>query len=314
MAHQVETIMFRGQTPWHGLGKYLSAPPTIEEGIRAAGLDWSVGLEPLRMADGRAVDHFATVRDTDGAILGVVGPQYRPLQNAEAFLWFQPFLDEGELELHTAGSLQHGRKVWVLARLLRPGMEIAAGDVVKKYLLLSNSHDGSQAVRVGFTPIRVVCANTLSVAHHDTASQLLRVTHTRSVQATLDQIRDVVDTANECFDATAEQYRLLARCPISRADLRRYVRQVFGVAETAEVGPRQAKIFAAIEGYFDRGPGANLPSVTGTVWIAYNAINEYLAYQRGRNQDTRLSSLWFGQAAQLDRRALALAIEFAMAA
>ena len=96
--------------------------------------------------------------------------------------------------------------------------------------------------------------------------------------------------------------------------MRRYVRKVYGVDDDAEVGPRQAKIFAAIEGCFDHGPGADLPSVTGTVWTAYNAVNEYLTYERGRNQDTRLCSLWFGQAGQMDRRALALAIEFAMAA
>jgi phage/plasmid-like protein (TIGR03299 family) len=311
MAHQVESMMYTGQVPWHGLGKFLNAPPTIAAGIAAAGLDWSVALEPLQLAapDGRKVDHFATVRQSDRSILGVVGPHYRPLQNAESFAWFQPFLDSGELELHTAGSLQAGRKVWVLAKFVRPGMEIAEGDTVKKYLLLSNSHDGTQSVRVGFTPIRVVCANTLSLAHRDNASQLLRVAHTKSVKVTLDQIRDVVNTANQCFEATAEQYRKLARAKINRTDLRRYIRKVFDVAEDEKVSTRQQNIFDTIERYFDTGRGAKIPSIKGTAWVAYNAVNEYLAYEAGRNQDSRLNALWFGAGAQTDRRALELAIQ-----
>jgi phage/plasmid-like protein (TIGR03299 family) len=313
MAHQVESMMFRGQAPWHGLGRYLQNPPTVEEGIAAAGLDWRVSLETLALTDGRDVDHKAIVRETDRSILGVVGPQYRPLQNADAFNWFQPFLDSGEVELHTAGSLQAGRKVWVLAKFNRPAMEIAEGDHVKKYLLLSNSHDGSQAVRVGFTPVRVVCANTLSLAHRDNTSQLLRCRHTAGVKVTLDMIRQTVNIANECFEATAEQYRQLARRKINRADLRKYIRKVFDLGEDEKVSTRQANILATVERYFDSGRGTELPAVKGTVWAAYNAVNEYLAYERGRSADSRLDSLWFGQAAAIDRQALQIATEFALA-
>lgn len=314
MAHQVENMMYRGQVPWHGLGTYLDAPPTIEEGIRAAGLDWTVSLHPLLLKDGRTVEQKAVIRDSDHSILGVVGSHYRPLQNHESFAWFQPFLDAGEMELHTAGSLQNGRKVWILAKFRGPGMEIAEGDVVKKYLLLSNSHDGTNAVRIGFTPIRVVCANTLSLAHSDKVSQLLRCRHTRGIKVTLDLIREVVNVANEEFAATATQYKKLAQCPINRNDFRRYVRKVFGVAENEPVSTRQQRIFDSIERLFDIGRGSDLPSIRGTVWVAYNAVNEYLTYQRGRAGDNRLYSLWFGASAQIDRKALALALEYASAA
>jgi len=311
MAHEIETMTYVGKAPWHGLGTHLKAAPTVAEGIVAAGLDWTVSLQALQLADGRKVDHVATVRDSDKSILGVVGPNYRPLQNADSFQWFQSFLDAGELELHTAGSLQQGRKVWVLARFVRPGMEIAEGDTVKKYLLLSNSHDGTQSVRVGFTPIRVVCANTLSMAHSHNASQLLRVRHTAAVKVTLAEIRNVVNLANESFEATAEQYRKLAGLKIARADFRKYVRKVFELDDTEEVSTRQGNILSAIERAWDAGRGANLPSVKGTAWTAYNAVNEYLAYERGASADTRLTSLWFGQGSQLDRRALELAIQLA---
>src|SRR5262249_10534005 len=148
MAHLVETMAYVGRRPWHGLGVPLENPPTIAEGIRAAGLAWEVSLQPLVTAGGgRPVPAYATIRQSDGAILGGVGPQYQPLQNADAFQFFQPFLDAGQASLHTAGSLAGGKRVWVLVKLNRDPLTVAPGDEVEKYLLLSNSHDGTLAVR-----------------------------------------------------------------------------------------------------------------------------------------------------------------------
>jgi phage/plasmid-like protein (TIGR03299 family) len=313
MSHQVETMMYHGATPWHGLGKFLEFPPSVADGIRAAGLDWQVSLQALAVPDGRTVDQRAVVRQSDSRILGVVGPKYVPVQNADSFAWFQPFLDAGAVALHTAGSLDGGRKVWVLAKVQAPAIEVAEGDAVSGYVLLSNSHDGSQAVRVGFTPIRVVCANTLSMAHRDNASQLLRVRHTRSVHDALALIRDVMDTARQSFEATAAQFRRLAACKINATDLRKYVRKVFDVEDDPKLSTRQLNVFRDIERLFYSGRGAQLPAVRGTVWVAYNAVNEHLGYQRGRSPDTRLDSLWFGEGQRLDRRALSLALDYAQA-
>jgi phage/plasmid-like protein (TIGR03299 family) len=328
MAHEIESMFFVGQAPWHGLGTRLDGPPTVAEAIRAAGLDWTVRLDPLYAAapdiqmqsDGSLVihdaaavktDHFATRRESDGKVLGVVGPHYRPLQNVEAFAWFQPFLDAGLAKLHTAGSLRGGRRVWVLARLAGGPLEIAAGDVVERFVLLSNSHDGTLAVRVGFTPIRVVCANTLAMAHGSDASKLIRVKHTAGVRDNLDAIRDVMDLANQRFEATAEQYRRLAARTICQADVRKYVRKVFQVADDAQPSARLANILLTVEGLAEVGRGNDLPSVRGTWWAAYNGVTEYLGTLAGRNADSRLNSLWFGDAALTSRRALEVALEMA---
>jgi hypothetical protein len=163
--------------------------------------------------------------------------------------------------------------------------------VVAKYVLLSNSHDGTQAVRVGFTPIRVVCSNTLRLAHHDKAGKLIRVLHFGNVVTALDQLRAVINTVDGEFEATAQQYRTLARRKINRSDLRKYVRKVLGFDATEEVKPVTQKIIDSIEHLFDFGKGAELPGVKGTVWGAYNAISEHLSYQRGKTQDRRLDSL-----------------------
>ena len=318
MAHELEMntngtakMFFTGTTPWHGLGTRLQKPPTVAEGIQAAGLDWTVRLDALQTADGRMTDHNATVRSTDNQVLGVVGPQYRPLQNVDAFQWFQPFLDAGAASLHTAGSLREGRRVWVLARLSGGPLEIAAGDVVERFILLSNSHDGTLAVRVGFTPIRVVCANTLAMAHGSDASKLIRIKHTESCQANLAAVRSVMDAANSQFEATADQYRKLARAGVSRADVKKYIRQVFEVKDDAETSTRLANMMADVLRLCEGGRGNATPAVRGTLWAAYNGVTEFLGTAAGRNQDSRLNSLWFGESANANRRALELALAMA---
>lgn len=317
MSHQVENMFFVGKLPWHGLGVNLpdDALYSLEDGIRLAGLDWTVGLEPLYMADGRPVDRKATVRSTDGSILGTVGPRYTPLQNAEAFDFFKPFLETQSAALHTAGSLDSGRRVWILAKLNLSNAEIVPGDEVAKYVMLSNSHDGTLAVRVGFTPVRVVCANTLAMAHSDDASKLIRVRHSSQVKTNLDNIREVMDLANQEFEATAEQYRLLAKRSISQSDLEKYVKLVLKLDDDKEkLSTRSKNILADIFERFESGKGNNFPGVRGTHWAAYNAVTEWLNYERGHNDDTRLSSLWFGDSANTSKRALETALDFVQAA
>src|SRR5690242_14308765 len=140
MSHQIENMMYVGATPWHGLGQRLENPPTVADGIRAAGLDWHVKLEQCQLADGRPVEAFATVRDSDSSVLGVVGPRYVPLQNVDAFKFFDAFLESKQAVLHTAGSLQKGRRVWVLAHVSGSATEIVKNDRVDSFILLSNGH------------------------------------------------------------------------------------------------------------------------------------------------------------------------------
>lgn len=310
MSHCVESMLFVGKAPWHGLGVQLDNPPTVEEAIRQAGMDWSVGMAPLYLADNRQAPAFATLRNTDQAILGVVGPQYRPLQNAEAFAFFQPFLDAGQASIDTAGSLSAGKRIWVLAKLNRAPLEIAPGDQVEKFLLLSNSHDGTLAVRIGFTPIRVVCANTLAMAHRSDASKLLRVKHSARVVENLAAIQETVDAANAQFEATADQYRRLVCRAINQADVREYVKQVFEVE--GEPSPRMRGILDSCVRLFEQGMGNDMHGVRGTLWAAYNGITEYLGTERGRNANNRLNALWFGDSARLNERALATALALAV--
>lgn len=315
MAHQLEvnqttgkaSMFFVGATPWHKLGTRFATAPTVAEAKTAAMANWTVGMKPLFTADGEAVPASVTYRMDTGAQLGVVGPKYVPLQNEHLFDWFGPLVEAGLVELHTAGVLFGGRKVWCLGRISGPNLEVRDGDEIERFVLLSNAHDGSRAMRCGFTPIRVVCANTEAMAINSEESSLVRCLHTKSLRQSLEALRDVMDVANSQFVATVEQYRRLAACPINRTDLSKYVRTVLGIKPDEVVkGPTQSKI-GAIIGAAMEGKGTD----GKTLWDAYNGVTQWLSYSASRTDDRRIDSLWFGENAALSKRALTIAVELA---
>jgi len=320
MAHEVESMFYVDQVPWHGLGTQLENPPTIEEGIRVAGLDWNVETKELFLDSGLKIPkHRAVVRDSDKSVLGIVGKNWTPLQNDKAFEFFQPFLDAGECTLETAGSLRGGRHVFILAQIKKDPIRIVGDDVFRQYLLLANGHDGSLAASVAATPIRVVCANTLAMTLEDKASKILRCVHTQKIEENLSLVQDTINLTTQQFEATAEQYKLLAKSGIRELELMEYVTKVFfppkkskkTVSLEVKAAEERAaqKLYEKILPLFETGRGSNLPGVRGTYWGAYNAITEHLSYSRGRSQDVRVDSLWFGAGGALNQRALKVAVE-----
>ena len=314
MAHEIESMMYTGATPWHGLGTMIKYAPTIEEALVASGLNWNVALKTMTLEGSSIVvpNQRAAVRDSDNKILGVVGDRYNVLQNKEAFEWFRPFLDSGLATLETAMSLRGGSRVAILAKLAGNPMVIAKGDEVEKYILLYHSHDGSLMAGAGLTPIRVVCANTLKLAQNDMRSQLIKFKHTQSLHLNLDRVREIINTSNNRFEATAEQYRMLANKGIDAFSLKKYVNTVFDTVEKEDGS--NSKILEKIIPLFEKGKGNDLASIRGTYWAAYNAVTEYLGYQSGRSQDTRLNSLWLGAGSDVNQHALNTALEMIKAA
>jgi phage/plasmid-like protein (TIGR03299 family) len=314
----LETMAYVGETPWHGLGTVVDEQFAYDPQafIVNAGLDWEAEKIQLRLNEenGPTVNAFAVRRISDKKILAdSVGARFTILQNRDAFKWFQPWLDTKEAALHTAGALFEGSRIWVLAKLNRDPMEIAAGDIVEKYVLLSHAHDGSLAVRVGFTPVRVVCWNTLSMAHSSDASKLIRLKHSKNIHSNLENLRETMNLVNQEFEATAEQYRLLVSKQINQKDLAKYVKKVFGLDEADDTSTRRKNIMDEVIELCETGKGNALPSVRGTYWSAYNGVTEYLSYVNGRNADNRLNSLWFGQNQKLNEVALNTATEMALA-
>jgi phage/plasmid-like protein (TIGR03299 family) len=335
-----QVVTFENGVPWHGLGRPVVDESDLFDLIQfeeKAGLNWGVHKEPLvtvpqaqsavnyAFSAGLSgeecpevkenVDHYAVVRDTDKRILGVVGPRWTPLQNREVFEWFQPWLDNKLVALNTAGSLFDGQKVWVLAQVVEDTVhEVVKGDNVARFILLSNSHDGTTAARPSFTSIRVVCANTLRLAENK-ASSMLRVRHSSKVKSNLEAIRDIMDLAKSEFSATIEQYRYLASKQINKEDLRKYVRILVQDEKLAttqkwdDVPTRSQNIILDIERLVD--DPIQKVGISGTWWNAYNAYNGYLNHKQGRNSDNRLNSLWFGTNEASDKQAFNLALSFA---
>ncbi len=231
MAHEFESGFFVKDGAWHGLGTVIQGAPTTAEGIALAGLDWTVSPRPMFLSDGTSIPGdkgTAIVRDSDGRVLSVVGNRYVPLQNKDAFAWFDPFVQSGEATLETAGSLRNGERVWVLAKIGHNGdshADVLPGDSVYNHLLLANGHDGVMAIRVGRVRTRVVCANTLAAAMGEKSTVSVR--HTHAAGATLDDLRDVMRAEHAAFSSDVEAFRTLAKKPVTSAGLREYVKAVF---------------------------------------------------------------------------------------
>lgn len=312
MAHEVENMFSVKERPWHGLGEIIADAPSTAEGIKLAGLDWGVSCHPLYTSDNVEVDARAVRRDTDGSVLGVVGPRWSPLQNVEAFKFFDPFIETGECSLETAGSLRGGARVFVTAKINRPNAEVRKGDEVAPYFVLTNGHDGKLAVRVGFSVIRIVCANTLRACHNDDKSKLLRVRHHAGVVASLDKIRETISMVDAEFRATADQYRFLASRAFNQADVTKYVKVLLGVdpkKTDADLSTKTKNILSKVFNLVYAGTGTG----QGTWWDAYNGVTEYLSHHACRNADNRYDSLWMGINGGLNQQALQTATDYANA-
>jgi phage/plasmid-like protein (TIGR03299 family) len=307
MAHMFESGFFHKQGAWHGLGNVVQGALSTGEAIAAAGLDWNVEECPLLIPGEHGPvevpEHKALLRSTDRRVLGVVGKAYVPLQNRQAFAFFDGFVQSGEATLESAGALKHGRRVWILARINTPPAEIVPGDRVETFLLLSNAHDGSLAIGVNYTPIRVVCNNTLSMAlgKAEAARAIIRIKHTAHSREALEIVRESVELAARSFAFTVTQYRKLARADMGVSGFERYVRQVFDIPEIETELPRA---WDELLERFEVGRGVEVPGVRGTAWGAYNAVTEWVQHVRGRNAESRLDAAWFGEGRRIRDKAL----------
>lgn len=321
MSHGIESMFSVKQTPWHGLGRIVQDAPNCEEAIKLAGLDWHIEQKQVHAFFGERGIQFkqdpsklANVRMDNLEILGIVGKNYRPLQNKDAFKFFDQYVDAGLCKFETAGALWNGRRVWILAEISGSPLEIVKDDYVKKYLLLSNGHDGTHSVKVGFTPVRVVCANTLAAADSSKASQFLRVRHGQKTTQALDNIKEVINLANAQFEATAQKYKRLSRFYVNANDIKSYVKEVFEFKDTESQRSqnRQDEIEKRIIQLFQHGKGQDIQGAEGTYWGLYNAVTEYITHEAGIDENTHLNSIWFGKLKKTNEQALNTAMRMAI--
>jgi phage/plasmid-like protein (TIGR03299 family) len=290
-------------SPWHNLGTELKHPKTAREAIKMAGLDYTVMKKPLVSKPGLKQDAYATVRTDTKDVLGFVSESYKPIQNIDAFTFFDDLVAENEAIYETAGVLGRGECVWILAKL--PGfINVHGNDIVNKYLLLTNSHDGKSHVRVKLTPIRVVCNNTLTAALQGAGD--VQISHTPNAVQDLEQATTLLGLSNYLYEQLSAMFNGMAVRKITQEQLREYVQALVPDNEEAENTARTEKIRNSVLQLHDSGRGAHL--ARGTLWGAFNSVAEYTDHMMlDEDSTTRLNSIWFGHGEQLKLKAFHLA-------
>ena len=207
MAANVESMFYVRTPVWHGLGTRVEEALTSKDALHHSGLDWTVRQEPMMTETFLTVPGCkANIRNDNNAILGVVSDSYQIVQNEEAFAFTDALLGEG-VRYETAGSLDGGRKVWLLARL--PEKYQLVGEDVDPYIVFTNTHDGSGAIKVAPTPIRVVCQNTLNLALN-TAKRCWSTKHTSNVHSRMEDARNTLFYADKYMKALQQEAERLS--------------------------------------------------------------------------------------------------------
>ena len=221
MAANVESMFYTREKPWHGLGIMVAEAPNSKDALRLAGLNWKVLQEPVYTENKELIQGYkANVRNSDRKVLGVVTNRYKVIQNEEAFAFTDALLGEG-VRYETAGSLQDGRRVWMLARL--PREFIIGGERISPYMVFSNTHDGSGAVKTALTPIRVVCNNTLNLALR-TAKRSWSMIHTGDISGKIEEAKNTLLLADEYMTALGQEFENLRKIKLSERQVQDYIK------------------------------------------------------------------------------------------
>lgn len=330
MAHEIDTttgtpaVFVTGTPAWHGLGRVIDHAATSRDAIKLAGLNWQVEQWPVLARNPQTFDtitghdHLANVRTDTQAVLGVVGRRYHVFQNSDAFDFMDALVGDKLAMYETAGALHGGRKVWMLARI--PGdYRVGADDVVKPYVLLVNSHDGSTALRMIPTSVRVVCQNTLNLALRQAGSEGLAIRHRPSLNERVREAREKLGIVAARFDEfDAELHAMIARTLTAR-QVHDYFDGLLPKPDTDRQRDTRRKMMQKFIENFE-SPTNTLRGMAHTPWAAYNAVSEWADHQRSfrgasdqHRAESRLNSVWFGSSNQVKQRAYRNALDLAHA-
>ena len=315
MAHMVETMAYAGNVPWHGLGKKVPHDLSPEQMLEAAQLDWTVQKVPAfaNVQDQNVnIGWSALVRSSDNRILDVVSNDWNPVQNSEAFQFFQEYCEAGDMEMHTAGSLRDGQIVWALAKV-KESFELFKGDRIDSHLLFTNPHKFGQCIDIRFTPTRVVCNNTLTLALKQKEERVVKKNHRTVFDAS--SVKEQLGIATTKLAKYKEMAEFLGSKRYTQEKLKEYFNQIFPVlVYNKEKGPQRKELSKSATRALEvvhTQPGANFAE--GSWWQAFNAITYMTDHEIGKTVDSRLTSAWFGANKNVKLKALETAVQFAEA-
>ena len=342
MVAAVETMAYAGEVPWHGLGVKVEDNLTPDEMLVAAGLDWTVSKRHLFTHSEPSVDnskevipvndYYVLVRDSDNKTFGPCGPKFVPSQNADAFKFFEKFTSVGDMSMDTAGALKGGEQVWGLAKI-NDGFTLPGDDRVLGYLLVSVSHKWGKANEIRFTPIRVVCNNTLTYALADKTRPSFKMPHLTALDAEVfKSAEEALGIAGDRMKDFKESAEFLSSKNYTSQNVVSYISELFQpelleqqknieqMSDIKAIATRQSmvdefkRIPAMVHQALEEQPGANLKSSKGTWWGAANAVTFIVDHKWGHDRDAALHNAWFGGRASLKQKAISKALEYAKAA
>lgn len=316
---------------WHGLGQIVDQYPTSAEAIEHAGLNYqvqkanlsAVNLSSQNTAQNVPVPNFsATMRTDNGAVLGIVGKDYQIVQNRDAFTFFDSIVGGDGILYETAGALGKGERIFITAKL--PGyIEVGTDDLIEKYLFLTTSHDGSGSITAAFTPVRIVCANTLNAAMKN-MTNVVKIRHTSNATERLRTAHKVMGIASRFSEEIGETFNNWAKKPITDPQLRRLIemamapnKEVLGNLKDGKVNALSTQFVNIVEDVYEyalSNPTQQLPTTMGTVYGAYNAVTGYFQNVRKFHDDeAKLKSIILGGTAQIrSQTAFNLCSDFAL--
>jgi phage/plasmid-like protein (TIGR03299 family) len=322
MAHEIEMVdgkaqmAYAGDVPWHGLGVKVPGDLTPEQMLEAAGLDWEVRKINAYAFDEKNGDAMydigksALIRSSDGKMLDVVSNDWNPVQNQTAFDFFDEYVRAGDMEMHTAGSLKGGQIVWGLAKI-KESFELFKGDQIDAYLLFSNFHKYGFSTDVRFTPIRVVCNNTLTLSLNSKVERMVKISHRK--QFNPGNVKEMLGIATDKLAKYKEMAAFLGSKKAKGEDIVEYFCRVFPVTGSNEKKTKEVSKNAQIAmDILHSQPGHEYAE--GSWWQPFNAVTYMTDHLVGRSADTRLTSSWYGNNKNLKTKALELAVEMAEAA
>lgn len=328
MSHELEIVngvakmAYAGEKPWHGLGKEVPSDLSPEQMLKAADLDWEVKKVPAFITiDGKKVriPWNGLVRESDNSILSTVSDDWKPVQNVDAFAFFDEYCKAGDMQMNTAGSLYNGQIVWGLAKI-NDGFTILKGDHVEAYMLFVNPHQWARSTEIRFTPTRVVCNNTLQLALQDRQMKsalsgrgVVKVSHKRVFDPA--RVKEMLGIAHMKMDNYKERAVFLASKRFTDESLVEYFKNVFPVYQVNKEKPSEkemSKNASKALSIVNIQPGAKF--APGSWWQAFNACTFMVDHEIGRTPDSRVHSAWFGNGQKTKILALNKAVEYAQAA
>ena len=300
---EVPTHMFSvREVPWHGIGTIVDECVTAREALVLAQLDWDVDLYPVYFNHGdpydmvEIPDQFAVTRRQDKRVFQICGKDYAPHQNFKSFEFMDNLVDSGDAKYETAGDLENGKKVFIVARIARDIL-IGGVDPVDLYLVLINSHDGTMKFQVMATPIRVVCENTMNMAIRDCISRW-STAHTGDIDGRVIEARQTLDLTFAFADQFEAQMNGLINDQFTKRDFEVMVKALFP-GKKEQVDRFTAEQYALI-GCFESSPTLD-DSYRYTSWGALNAVREYddwgkefRASASKSEDEQRVVRTWFG--------------------